>query len=191
MIANSDQFVECLIDEYLAQMDKKQADGIIMSFEADDPKWSFCRMRENGTVSEVVEKEVVSNTATVGIYNFKHGKDFVNAAEKMISQDIRVKNEYYVAPVYNLMIANGSQIITYNVGKDGAGMYGLTLLMTHWIMGFSPIGMSGLGVVKPVSAKREPRPAIGITMLSILGVVYGVFVVSGTRCFNYGGDCVS
>ena len=38
MIANSDQFVDLDIDDYLAAMDNAAADGIIMTMKADDPK---------------------------------------------------------------------------------------------------------------------------------------------------------
>ena len=43
----------------------------------------------------------------------------------MIGRDLRVNNEFYVAPAYNEMIAAGKQLIVYNVGKEYAGMYGL------------------------------------------------------------------
>lgn len=119
MIANSDQFVDCEIDGYLEAM--QENDGLIMTFEADDPKWSFCRLNEEGYVTEVVEKEVISNEATVGIYNFKHGKDFVSGAEEMMKRGLKVNGEYYVAPVYNLMIEGGAKVIPYRI----EAMYGL------------------------------------------------------------------
>jgi dTDP-glucose pyrophosphorylase len=125
MIANSDQFVELAIDDYLAAMDQARADGIIMTFWSDHPKWSFCRMNADGTVREVVEKQVVSNEATVGIYNFRRGRDFVRAADAMIAKDLRVNNEFYVAPTYNQLIAEGHKIVVAKTGRDRAGMYGL------------------------------------------------------------------
>ena len=125
MIANADQFVELPIDDYLAVMDQKQADGLIMTFWADDPKWSFCRLRPDGSVQEVVEKQVVSNDATVGIYNFRRGSDFVQAADQMIAADLRVNNEFYVAPTYNQLIAEGRRIVVAATGRERAGMYGL------------------------------------------------------------------
>ena len=76
-------------------------------------------------VDLVVEKEVVSNCATVGIYNFKAGRDFVRAADDMIAKNLRVNNEFYVAPVYNELIDDGARVAIYNVGREGAGMYGL------------------------------------------------------------------
>jgi len=125
MIANSDQLVEADIDKYLCAMDGQGADGIIMTFWSDDPKWSYCRMNPDGTVCEVVEKEVVSNEATVGIYNFRRGRDFVRAASRMIELNLRVKGEFYVAPVYNQLIAGGGRICTHSIGRDGDGMHGL------------------------------------------------------------------
>jgi dTDP-glucose pyrophosphorylase len=125
MIANSDQFVELPIDDYLAKIESTQADGLIMTFWSDHPKWSYCRLRPDGTVSEVVEKKVVSNDATVGIYNFARGRDFVAAADNMIARDLRVNDEFYVAPVYNLLIEHGAEIVVMPTGREGAGMHGL------------------------------------------------------------------
>jgi len=125
MLANSDQWVDIEIDDYLASMDRQRADGLIMTMQADDPKWSFVGLDRKRLVTRVVEKEVISNEATVGIYNFRRGCDFVRAAEQMIARNLRVNNEFYVAPVYNQLIEEGARIAIYNVGREGAGMYGL------------------------------------------------------------------
>jgi len=125
MLANSDQWVDIDIDDYLASMDRQRADGLIMTMRADDPKWSFVGLDGRRLVTRVVEKEVISNEATVGIYNFRRGSDFVRAAEQMIAKNLRVNNEFYVAPVYNELIAEGTRVAIYNVGHEGAGMYGL------------------------------------------------------------------
>jgi NDP-sugar pyrophosphorylase family protein len=125
MIANSDQIVDLDINEYLAVADHAGVDGLIMTFWSDHPKWSYCRLRPDGTISEVVEKKVVSNEATVGIYNFRKGSDFVRAAESMIARNLRVNGEFYVAPAYNQLIEQGSRILTAKTGREGNGMYGL------------------------------------------------------------------
>jgi len=125
MLANSDQWVDIDIDDYLAAMDRQHADGLIMTMTADDPKWSFVGLDAGGFVTRVVEKTVISNEATVGIYNFRHGRDFVWAADRMIARNLRVNNEFYVAPTYNELIAKGARIAIANVGREAAGMYGL------------------------------------------------------------------
>jgi dTDP-glucose pyrophosphorylase len=125
MLANSDQWVDVDIEAYLASMDRARADGLIMTMTARDPKWSFVGLGAGGFVTRVVEKQPISDEATVGIYNFRRGRDFVRAADRMIAQDLRVNGEFYVAPVYNELIADGARVAIHNVGREGAGMYGL------------------------------------------------------------------
>lgn len=125
MIANSDQYVDVSIDVYLAQLYQKNIDGLIMTMKATDPKWSFVGLDTTGLVTRVVEKEAISDEATVGIYNFRRGRDFVRAAESMIAKDLCVNGEFYVAPAYNQLIEEGRRVGIYNIGSDGAGMYGL------------------------------------------------------------------
>lgn len=122
MVANCDQFIEGGINDYIENFEREEdIDGYIMTMKANDPKWSFIRY-ENDVVKEVREKEVISDEATVGIYNFKKGSDFVRAAEDMISRNIRVNNEFYVAPTYNFLIEQGKKIKFMNIGKR---MWGL------------------------------------------------------------------
>jgi len=125
MIANTDQYVEVEIERYLAAGDARGCDGLIMTFAASDPKWSYVRKDGEGRIVEVVEKRVVSNEATVGIYNFRRGGDFVRAAKAMIAANLRVNGEFYVAPAYNQLIAEGAQIRSYGIEAEGVGMHGL------------------------------------------------------------------
>lgn len=125
MIANCDQWIDTDVDAYLADMEMRNLNGLIMTMTANDPKWSFVRLDDSGNITEVVEKQVVSAEATVGIYNYRRGSDFVESAEKMIHKNLRVNNEFYVAPTYNEMIQEGLHLGYYNIGKVGNGMYGL------------------------------------------------------------------
>jgi NDP-sugar pyrophosphorylase family protein len=125
MTANSDQWVDFSVDDYLAAMDSGRWDGFIMTMKADDPKWSFVGFRPDGTIDRVVEKQVISDEATVGVYNFREGRLFTEAAHRMIAKDLRVNGEFYVAPVYNEIIADGARVGSYAVGSVDAGMYGL------------------------------------------------------------------
>ncbi|KRD63440.1 glycosyltransferase family 2 protein [Ensifer sp. Root278] len=124
MIANSDQYVDIDINDYLAAC-SGGLDGLIMTMKATDPKWSFVDYNGDGHVTRVVEKEAISDEATVGIYNFSNGLDFVAAAKRMIADNERVNGEFYVAPVYNQMIKRGAKIGFYNVGSVDDGMHGL------------------------------------------------------------------
>lgn len=125
MIANSDQWIDIEINDYLDNIQRKSLQGLIMTMEANDPKWSFVKLDNNRLVTEVVEKKVVSNEATVGIYNFAKGADFCWAASRMIEKELRVNGEYYVAPAYNELIDKGSKVGICNIGRVDNGMYGL------------------------------------------------------------------
>ena len=116
MLANSDQWVDIDVNAYLAELERKQADGLIMTMWADHPKWSYVGLDDLGQVTCVVEKQVISNEATVGIYNFRRGCDYVRAAEQMISKNMRLNNELYVAPVYNEILEWGGKIAYYIIG---------------------------------------------------------------------------
>lgn len=123
MIANSDQYIDIDINKYLQNINKK--DGLIMTMYAKDSKWSFIQYNEKREVTLVKEKEVISEEATVGIYNFTRGKDYVKYSKQMIEKNKRVNGEFYVAPVYNEMIKAKKSIGFYNIGSEERGMYGL------------------------------------------------------------------
>ena len=112
--ANSDQFVEWDSNEFMYKMQETDADGGIVTFTATHPKWSFARVDDAGLVTEVAEKNPISDIATVGYYFWKCGSDFVKYAEQMIEKNIRVNNEFYVCPVFNEAIQDHKQIRTFN-----------------------------------------------------------------------------
>jgi dTDP-glucose pyrophosphorylase len=119
--ANSDQFVEWNSNEFMSKMQENNSDGGIVTFESTHPKWSFAKINEEGLVTEVAEKNPISNLATVGYYFWKNGSDFVKYAERMIENNIRVNNEFYVCPVFNEAIIDGKKIRVFNASK----MWGL------------------------------------------------------------------
>jgi dTDP-glucose pyrophosphorylase len=121
IMANSDQFIEWDSNEFMYKMQESNCDGGIITFKATHPKWSFAKIDDNGFVTEVAEKNPISDNATVGFYYWKHGSDFVKYAEQMIERNIRVNNEFYVCPVFNQAIEDNKQIRTFNT----SGMWGL------------------------------------------------------------------
>jgi len=110
IIANSDQYIKWNSFETISSFNHKDADGGILSFTSVHPKHSFAKVDSNGYVTEVAEKNPISNNATVGIYHWKQGADFVRYAEQMILKNIRTNNEFYICPVYNEAIQDGKKI---------------------------------------------------------------------------------
>lgn len=117
LIANSDQFLEWNSNECLYAFNADGVDAGIVTFKNTHPKWSYARVGEDGFVAEVAEKKPISNDATVGVYFWKHGSDYVQCAEQMIAKNIRVNNEFYVCPVFNEAINKGRKIRIKEIQK--------------------------------------------------------------------------
>lgn len=124
-IANSDQYVETSINYMLEDCHKRNLDGSILTFEDPEmnPKWSFAKINDQQIVTEVREKVPISNKATVGIYYFRSGNDFINYAVDMIAHNERVNNEFYTAPVYNWGIKDNKKYGIFDIAVQE--MFGL------------------------------------------------------------------
>lgn len=107
VIFNADTYVRSSIGERLKDT---QVDGMLQVFEAPGDKWSFARTDASGRVVETAEKRRISNWATTGLYHFARARDFLEHTDAMIAADERERGEFYVAPVYNRLIAAGANI---------------------------------------------------------------------------------
>lgn len=123
LMANSDQYVDWDSNEFMYSMIGDTVDAGILTFKSTHPKWSFVRLDDDGFVSEVAEKNPISDIATVGIYYWNKGSDYVKYAEDMITKDIRHNNEFYVCPVFNQAIEDSKKVKIFNIDSDS--MWGL------------------------------------------------------------------
>lgn len=117
VMANSDQFIEWNSNEVMYAFNADTIDAGIVTFHATHPKWSYAKLDDDGFVAEVAEKKVISDLATVGVYYWKRGSDYVKYAEQMIEKDIRVNNEFYVCPVFNEAIEDSKLVRVKNIDK--------------------------------------------------------------------------
>ena len=78
-----------------------------------NPACSFAALDDRGWVLETREKDPFTMFSTTGPYWWRHGRDFVEAAEEMIAEDRRTTGEFYVSPVYNYHIAAGGRVLSY------------------------------------------------------------------------------
>jgi NDP-sugar pyrophosphorylase family protein len=111
LIANSDQVVVWDSSAFTSQM---ASSDVIALFKDSNPKWSFAKI-DQARVVEVAEKKVISDNASVGIYGWSKGSDYVKYAEQMIAKDIKTNNEFYICPVYNEAIEDGKIVVPYFV----------------------------------------------------------------------------
>ena len=116
LIANSDQYITYSPQNFISMKNHcSDTDAIVFTFNATHPKWSFVKTDTRGVITRVEEKNPISDIATCGIYWYRRGSDFVEYAEKMIKKNIRVNNEFYIAPVYNELIADGKKLLPFYV----------------------------------------------------------------------------
>ena len=115
VIANADQIMWWNSNQFLSSARSEGLDGVIVTYSSTSERNSFARLSRNGLVTEVREKEVISEIALAGIHYWRKGKEFVRSAEKMISEGRYALGEFYVGPTYNLMIESGAKIGIYHI----------------------------------------------------------------------------
>lgn len=97
-------FTKCVDGDNVSYVDVNNCDGYILAVEKEGEQWSFAENDENGFVKKTAEKQRISNNALVGFYHFKKAKYFLSAALDQLKENKSVKNEFYVAPIYNYLI---------------------------------------------------------------------------------------
>lgn len=83
-------------------------DGALLTFESDQPKYSFLKYGDNGNVKQTIEKVAISKDAICGAYYFKNKASFTDAVDKYL-RNCKYE-EYFVSGVYNIMADEGQCI---------------------------------------------------------------------------------
>lgn len=94
-----------------------ELDGFILTFKANSPAHSYVSLDENNLALRTAEKEVISSNAAVGVYYYKTGKMFVEYAKETLDKNIRTNGEFYICPMYNLMIRDAKKVSIQTVKK--------------------------------------------------------------------------
>mgnify|MGYP001445874255 CR=1 FL=1 len=100
-----------------SSLESADADGLLLTFKSNSSNYSYVATDKDGVATKTAEKKVISPNACVGIYCFRKGSDFCKFADEMIQKDIRTNNEFYISPLYNLLIESGLKIRTSSVEK--------------------------------------------------------------------------
>lgn len=92
------------------RMPALECDGYLEVFEGEGEHWSFVRPGTDGRVLETTEKVRISNLCSDGLYYFRDRSLFEAAFRHAVSNGLRVRAEFYIAPLYNFLIAAGHDI---------------------------------------------------------------------------------
>lgn len=117
LMANSDQWLEWDCEQFLIDfLIRDLSHSVRISTFASDgsAKWSYAALNEGGYVTDVKEKEPISDYGSTGVYLWRRGSDFVKYAKQMISNNRRTRGEFYVAPVIKEAIDDGHLVSVDN-----------------------------------------------------------------------------
>jgi len=114
LIISSDTLVISDIGEVIKK-NISNVDGIISTMVSDiGDNWSFVKLDSFENVVAVAEKNRISNNISTGLYYFKNSNKFFHYAHLLINRNMRVNGEFYIIPVYELMLNDFLQIKVAN-----------------------------------------------------------------------------
>lgn len=92
--------------------EEKDIDAASFTFKANNPSYSYCKLSESDSnkVEYMIEKEVISQVANIGIYSFKSIDKFIKYAEEIINEQKTIKSEYYISSVFENLIKDGNKV---------------------------------------------------------------------------------
>jgi hypothetical protein len=113
----------------------RQFDGAVVTYHSDTDKNSYARVNKKGYVTEIREKEVISNISLNGIHYWKKGSHFVSSAEAMIASNDRAPNgEFYVGPTYNYMLQIGQTVGIYHIPNQQHHPVGVPIDLENYLI---------------------------------------------------------
>lgn len=84
--------------------------GALVSFESDNPRYSYALVDDEDRVLRTAEKDPISTHALCGAYFFGSGKDFKRIAHQLLEDGTHGKAEFYVSLLYNYLLDEGKVI---------------------------------------------------------------------------------
>lgn len=88
-------------------------DGGLLSFQSNQPQFSYIKFDDNKKIIGTVEKEVVSDRAICGAYIFKNSRLFSRLADDYVKHC--PYNECYISGIYNSMGELKMKLVEYRL----------------------------------------------------------------------------
>jgi dTDP-glucose pyrophosphorylase len=115
LLISADEYITEDVADIVKGFRKNKYDAGTVIFESVHPRYSYVNLDKNNLVLEAAEKNPISNNATVGLYWFKHGYDFVEGSMNSIRKDSSVMGNYYICPVFNELILKQKKIFAHKI----------------------------------------------------------------------------
>jgi NDP-sugar pyrophosphorylase family protein len=115
LIANGDQIIDCDLADIVTTIIASNASAGVLTFDSVHPRWSYVKVNERCEVLQAAEKRVISGNAIAGLYFFRTGRIFVDAAFRCIAAEQHVDGKYFIAPVLNELILDGHVVTAHRI----------------------------------------------------------------------------
>ncbi len=121
---NCDQRTDWNYEKFLENCRKPEIDGCVATYPYNNiiinqkSPYSFIEVDNNNIAIRLEEKNAISNLALCGIHYWRRGKDFITSSEKMIKNNDKINNEFYVSKTYNYLINEGKKITYHPLKKE-------------------------------------------------------------------------
>jgi hypothetical protein len=118
LIISANELVDVDLAIPVKTFEERGLDGGALTFRSVHPRYSYVRLSSSGLVTQVAQKEPISQHATAGVFWFKRTAEFVDAAKATIRKSAMVDGRFYVAPTFNQLILNQRRVGVFDIPND-------------------------------------------------------------------------
>jgi len=206
-------FSDTLIDADFSFLEREKSDGVAWVKAVEDPRrFGVVDVNEEGWIKRLIEKPDTkeNDLAVVGCYYFKSGENLMAAIEEQMQQNVKLKNEFFLADAINILLERGALMRVENVETWlDTGTIDATLETNAFLlerMDAKPDERPGVKVLPPVfihptaevsEAVIGPNASIGADCKITQAVIQDSIIAGGTHISQaalihslIGSDCV-
>jgi len=206
-------FSDTLIDADFSFLEREKSDGVAWVKAVEDPRrFGVVDVNEEGGIKRLIEKPDTkeNDLAVVGCYYFKSGENLMAAIEEQMQQNVKLKNEFFLADAINILLERGALMRVENVETWlDTGTIDATLETNAFLlerMDAKPDERPGVKVLPPVfihptaevsEAVIGPNASIGADCKITQAVIQDSIIAEGTHISQatlthslIGSDCV-
>jgi bifunctional N-acetylglucosamine-1-phosphate-uridyltransferase/glucosamine-1-phosphate-acetyltransferase GlmU-like protein len=99
-------------------------DCSLITFQSTNPHHSYVKLDDECLVTEIKEKQVISDDAVAGVYWFKSGVLLEEYCRRVLDSGDTYNGEFYLSSVIAAMVADGRPVTTFQVGWEDLAMLG-------------------------------------------------------------------
>jgi glucose-1-phosphate thymidylyltransferase len=152
-------FVDTIVETDLTVLQHETADAVAWVKAVEDPRrFGVALVGPDGYVTQLIEKpdDITNNLAIVGFYYLKDSQAFMRAIEEQVAQNIKTKNEYFLADALQIMLKQGMKMrvipveVWEDCGKPETVLHTNQYLLDHGHDNSATVKVEGSIIIPPV-----------------------------------------